>query len=73
LSEKDRLARKLVYRDNEIQRLQQNLEQKTHYAQTRQNALESINARIDSLHASIEEKEHIIDFQKRELGRLGKT
>jgi len=69
-SERDRLALKLVSQGYEIQRLQKVLEQKTHYAVTRQNALESINARIDSLHASIEEKEHIIDFQNRELARL---
>jgi len=69
-SERDRLALKLVSQGNEIQRLQKTLEQKTLYAMTRQNALESINARIDSLHASIEEKEHLIDFQNRELARL---
>jgi len=69
-SERDRLALKLVTQGNEIQRLQKVLEKKELYALTRQNALESINARIDSLHASIEEKEHIIDFQNREIARL---
>jgi len=68
--ERDHLASELTIKDNEIQHLHKIIDQKTRYATTRQNALESINTRIDSLHASIEEKEHIIDFQNRELARL---
>jgi len=69
-SEIENFSQDLLTRDQEIRHLKEILNQKAKYAETRQNALESINVRIDSLHEIIGQKNIQISKQEAEIAAL---